>query len=38
MGTHTTISITVLSDNRAAYGLEAEHGLSLLDRDGRAII
>ena len=29
MGTHTTISITVLSDNRAAYGLEAEHGLSL---------
>ena len=29
MGTQTAISITVLSDNRAAYGLEEEHGLSL---------
>jgi 7,8-dihydropterin-6-yl-methyl-4-(beta-D-ribofuranosyl)aminobenzene 5'-phosphate synthase len=29
MGTYNTISVTVLSDNRAAYGLEAEHGLSL---------
>jgi 7,8-dihydropterin-6-yl-methyl-4-(beta-D-ribofuranosyl)aminobenzene 5'-phosphate synthase len=39
MGTHTTISITVLSDNRAAYGLEAEHGFSLwIEADGNKIL
>jgi 7,8-dihydropterin-6-yl-methyl-4-(beta-D-ribofuranosyl)aminobenzene 5'-phosphate synthase len=29
MSAHPTLSITVLSDNRAAYGLEAEHGFAL---------
>ena len=34
-----TLSITVLSDNRAAYGLEAEHGLSLwIEADGQSIL
>ena len=39
MGTHTKLSITVLSDNRAAYGLEAEHGLSLwIETAGHTIL
>ena len=37
---HTSgISVTVLSDNRAAYGLEAEHGFSLwIETAGRKIL
>jgi len=39
MGTHTTVSVAVLSDNRAAYGLEAEHGLALwIEADGQGIL
>ena len=39
MGPHNTISVTVLSDNCAAYGLLAEHGLALwIEADGQNIL
>ncbi len=39
MGTHTTIAITVLSDNRAAEGLASEHGFALwIEAGGRRIL
>lgn len=39
MRAHTTLSVTVLSDNRAAFGLQAEHGLSLwIEADEQTIL
>jgi 7,8-dihydropterin-6-yl-methyl-4-(beta-D-ribofuranosyl)aminobenzene 5'-phosphate synthase len=39
MSTHTAVSVTVLSDNRAAFGLQAEHGLALwIEADGQTIL